>query len=157
MKQRVIHGVNDYKIYCYTNKITGQKYVGQTCQSLEERAGRNGKEYQGKFLDAIMKYGWDNFSVEILEDNLTVNQVDSREKYWIRYLNTIHPYGYNSNSGGSHTYYSPATLQYRPSRYFDELYRKGAPWGEIVSGLLEEVNRYLEAKGFPNALGIQQK
>lgn len=34
-----------YKVYVYTNKINGKKYVGQTCQSLEYRAN-NGRGYK---------------------------------------------------------------------------------------------------------------
>ena len=34
-----------YKIYVYTNKVNGKKYVGQTSRSLRERAGKNGCQY----------------------------------------------------------------------------------------------------------------
>lgn len=34
-----------YKVYVYTNKVNGKKYVGQTCQSLEYRAN-NGRGYK---------------------------------------------------------------------------------------------------------------
>lgn len=91
-----------YCIYCYTNKITGKKYVGQTCQSLEKRAGKNGYKYRRctVFWKAIQKYGWENFEVEILEDGLTLKQANEREQYWISQLNTLTPNGYNCAIGG---------------------------------------------------------
>jgi histidinol-phosphatase (PHP family) len=56
-------------IYCYTNKINGKKYVGQTVKTIAERAGKNGTGYKTEWLfwRAIKKYGWDAFSVEIIE------------------------------------------------------------------------------------------
>lgn len=94
----------EYRIYCYTNKITGKKYVGQTCCSLKERAGKNGSAYtRGDtiFGKAIQKYKWENFQAEILEDGITSEQANEREQYWISKLNTIAPNGYNLLPGGN--------------------------------------------------------
>ena len=44
-------------IYCYTNKINGMKYVGQTIKTLAARAGTNGSSYHYKFGNAIKVYG----------------------------------------------------------------------------------------------------
>lgn len=32
-----------YKVYVYANKVNGKKYVGQTCRTLTERAGKDGR------------------------------------------------------------------------------------------------------------------
>jgi len=54
---------------------SGKCYIGQTCQSCEERWGINGSNYikkkdgnfiHPKFAQAILKYGWDNIKHEIL-------------------------------------------------------------------------------------------
>ena len=37
-----------------------------------------------RFWSAIQHYGWENFSHEILEDNLTKDQADQKEKYYIK-------------------------------------------------------------------------
>ena len=52
-----------YKLYVYTNKVNGKKYVGQTCKTLKRRAGKNGSGYYTCpiFSKAIQKYGWENF------------------------------------------------------------------------------------------------
>ena len=51
--------MKSYKIYKYTNLITGMSYVGQTCKTLKQRAEPNMKGYIGcvKFWEAIQHYG----------------------------------------------------------------------------------------------------
>jgi len=94
-------------IYCYTNKINGKKYIGQTTQNIELRAGKDGHGYDTrfKFGKAIKKYGWDKFEVTILEkieseDILELyNKLNELEIYYIKFFDTF-KYGYNSNEGG---------------------------------------------------------
>lgn len=100
-----------YCVYCHTNKINGKKYIGQTCQNPpEKRWGENGKLYltkekstgeymQSKFARAIEKYGWDNFDHEILKTNLSSQEADKWEKYFISFYNSIKE-GYNLTSRG---------------------------------------------------------
>lgn len=91
-----------YKVYVYTNKVNGKKYVGQTCQSLEYRAN-NGRGYKRclHFYRAIEKYGWDNFEPRILSDCLTKKEADVLEKMYINILRTRNnEYGYNITEGG---------------------------------------------------------
>lgn len=101
-----------YCIYCYTNKINGKKYVGQTCHTLEERAGKDGCHYvikNGAFGNAIQKYGWDSFIPEVLEDGLSLEEANDREEYWIRELDTLVPNGYNLAGGGRNHIVHPST------------------------------------------------
>ena len=54
---------------------------------------------------AIRKYGGDNFSVKILEDNIeNFNLLQEREEYWINYYDATNPKkGYNRSPGrGGH-------------------------------------------------------
>lgn len=56
---------------------------------------------------AIRKYGEDNFSIELIEDQINNQEVDNREKYWIDYYHSyIHSKdcnGYNMTLGGGGT------------------------------------------------------
>lgn len=87
-------------IYKYTGP-SGKSYIGQTVQSLRDRAGHKGKLYAGcpHFYPAIKKYGFENFSVEVLGE-YPVDQLNSKERYFIEVFNTLYPNGYNASPGG---------------------------------------------------------
>ena len=92
-----------YKIYKYTNNVNQKIYIGQTKLSLKERAQTNGRNYREcrKFYNAIQKYGWENFTAEILEDGLTLEEANVRERFYIQSYNAMDDrYGYNIDLGG---------------------------------------------------------
>ena len=88
-------------IYCYTNKINGKRYVGQTIQKLKKRHGQHlsGKQLIDKKLK---QYGVENFKLEVLH-LADMYSIDMLEKHYIICLNTIvkNGEGYNIASGGS--------------------------------------------------------
>lgn len=90
-------------IYRHLCTITNKSYIGQTKDSIEERAGKNGYRYKRsspKFNHAIQKYGWNAFTHEILEENiLDQKTANLKEQYWIAYYDTINN-GYNILPGG---------------------------------------------------------
>lgn len=104
-----------YCIYKHTNKINGKIYIGQTCQKPEHRWGKQGQNYterQPLFYSAIQKYGWDNFEHTIIIDNLTQEEANQQETYWINYYQSnILDYGYNLTSGGDKTEVSIQTRE----------------------------------------------
>ena len=93
--------MNNSGIYCYTNKLNGKRYVGQSI-NLEKRYYQHlynitaPKPYFDYYLHL---YGVDNFVYEVLEycDKSIQNE---REKYWIDYYDSYNN-GYNLTNGGS--------------------------------------------------------
>lgn len=93
--------MNNYSIYVHINKINGLKYVGQTSINPATRWGSNGIGYKNQyFYTAIKEYGWDNFEHIILETGLTALEANQKERYWIKYFNSVKPFGYNIDTGG---------------------------------------------------------
>lgn len=96
---------NNHIVYLHTNLINNKVYVGQT-NNIARRWRNNGIEYMSSqshsiFGKAIQKYGWENFSHEILAEKLTQSEANELEKYYIEQLNACEPeYGYNIRAGG---------------------------------------------------------
>lgn len=92
---------NDYVIYIHRNIINGKVYIGQT-RNLSERWRCNGKNYFNsvKFYNAIKKYGWGNFTHEVLYSNLNKQAADKLERELIVKYNSIDD-GYNLKEGGA--------------------------------------------------------
>lgn len=90
-------------IYKITNLINGKVYIGQTRRGFEQRmkehqnaAARGDGFYIGS---AIAKYGWDNFSAEVIAETSDESVLDELEKYYIqKYKSDI--VGYNLAPGG---------------------------------------------------------
>lgn len=101
--------MRNYCVYLHTNKINNKKYIGITCQKPEAR-WNNGKGYSSRqpiFYNAIKKYGWENFTHEILFENLTKEHALEIEVSLIeKYRTTNSNFGYNNTIGGEgHTLY----------------------------------------------------
>lgn len=95
-------------------------YVGQTC-NLSERWRNNGKNYFNsiKFYNAIKKYGWDNFTHEVVYSNLNKQAADKLEKELIHKYNSIEE-GYNLKEGGSRGELSTKSLAKKYSRIAEQ-------------------------------------
>lgn len=81
-------------IYKTTNLINQKFYVGKDTHNNPNYYG------SGKRLKlAIQKYGLENFRKEIIEVCNTLEELNAREKFWIKELNAINE-GYNISLGG---------------------------------------------------------
>ena len=88
-------------VYKHTSP-NNKTYIGVTCKKPEQRWQR-GNGYKGNkyFYNAIQKYGWDNFTHEILFTNLEEHQAGLMEMSLIRYYRSTNPdFGYNVLTGG---------------------------------------------------------
>ena len=96
-------GENNYCVYVHVSP-SDKHYVGQTKLNFWRRWGADGKGYkkdQPYFHNAINKYGWDNFEHVILKENLTKEEADYWEKYYINLWDcTNRSKGYNLTNGG---------------------------------------------------------
>jgi len=94
-------------VYLITNKITGKQYVGQTAHTVEQRwkehlkASKRGNIYY--FHKSIRKYGSDAFEVKTLHICINKEELDFVEMFYISFLGTKIPMGYNSTDGGEGT------------------------------------------------------
>jgi group I intron endonuclease len=90
-------------IYKATNKINGKSYIGFD-SAWPKRMSRHlenaNYNREGKFYDAIRKYGWDKFQWEILyQSEDKEHTLNVMETQFIREYNTFNQ-GYNMTGGG---------------------------------------------------------
>lgn len=124
-------------IYKITNTINNKCYIGQTVKSPEERwkehkAHANGTHINDKnkiLYKAMRKYGIENFTFEVLQDNIeSYEQLDKAEIYWIDFYQSF-LHGYNATQGG-------------------QLYHQYLPNEEIIEDYLKTKSARKTAKKF---------
>lgn len=89
-------------IYKYTSKTTQMSYIGKTTKNSFKRRMRDHKvdiDDKTHFGRAKLKYGFDDFVLSIVEENIPLEKTSDRERYWIKYYDTFNN-GYNSTLGG---------------------------------------------------------
>jgi len=118
-------------IYKHTSP-SGKSYIGQTYQKTAIRWRTEGKGYIvcSLFYKAIRKYGWENFTHDILEeiefeDIKILNQLE--EDYIIKF-NTLAPNGYNLKTFGGNALVSEETREKLREKQLVALATKGHPW-----------------------------
>ena len=97
-----------YSIYLITNKVNNFVYVGQTCKSINTRF--NEHKNRAKFepsrplYRAFSEFGIENFKIELLEENLTKDEANLKEIFYISeynaYIGMSPCKGYNATLGG---------------------------------------------------------
>ena len=93
-----IHG---FVIYRFLNKINNKSYVGNS-KNVNRRFSDHYRNYLKRvnhLSNAISKYGFINFNVEILEICSSSEDMDIREKYYIDKFDSYNN-GYNKTSNG---------------------------------------------------------
>ncbi len=94
-------------IYVHTCRVTGKRYVGQSCSGMEYRwkghCGDAGKRNLA-FANAIRKHGPESFEHRLLMQCETQDEADDMEDFFIQELKTMAPNGYNLRGGGKNGY-----------------------------------------------------
>ena len=95
------------EIYKVTNNISGKIYIGKTKRKTRDRwleHVRDAKNYPLKNIPlhkAIIKYGAENFQIETIETNVPEEELNYKEKYYIKKFNSTNSsIGYNATIGG---------------------------------------------------------
>ena len=93
-------------IYKITNTLNNKCYIGKTTRPVKIRWEEHIRESKLGRVDiplynAFNKYGINNFSFEIVEDNISNDEINNKEKYYIQLFQSMsHANGYNVTEGG---------------------------------------------------------
>ena len=109
------------KIYKITNLVNHKVYIGKTQLSIEERFkehvrdSRREREEKRPLYDAMNKYGIENFVIELIEDNISDEDINNKEQFYIKQYNSYIGFensnGYNATLGGDGKKYKNWNLQ----------------------------------------------
>ncbi|MGL5711711.1 MAG: GIY-YIG nuclease family protein [Cetobacterium sp.] len=93
-------------IYKIQNNINNKIYIGQTI-NLKKRIWKHKKDSKWEekshypLYRAVNKYGWDNFSISKIDEGCDLEDLNTKEEFWIEFYNSIIPeFGYNVQAGG---------------------------------------------------------
>lgn len=96
-------------IYIITCNVNNKRYIGRKTSSIFL-----GEKYLGSGLHvkrAVQKYGKENFTIQLLEECETVEELIERETFWIKYFNAVKSENfYNHSPGGYHEGFLPGDL-----------------------------------------------
>ena len=93
-------------IYFIINKITNQRYVGQTTNFSRRKNEhflklKENKHPNNKLQNAYNKYGVENFVIQKIQfDDITKEELDNQERFYIKKYNSLNN-GYNLTEGGT--------------------------------------------------------
>ena len=89
---------NEYEIYQITCNVNGKSYIGLSKNPKQRFKGHIQSDYPiGK---AIRKHGVENFTLDILVEDLPQDDASNLEALFIDLNNTLAPNGYNIREGG---------------------------------------------------------
>lgn len=91
-------------IYKIVNRVNGMIYIGQTRNSINTRFihhKSSAKRQKTYLYNAMNKYGVENFTIEQIDTASSIDELNEKEIYWIKKLNTKKPNGYNMVDGGN--------------------------------------------------------
>lgn len=129
-----------YRHWIVNDKGEEKSYIGQTIHTLDIRWKKDGKGYldhndDTKFARAIKKYGWENFSHEIIgvveadTKEQLIKDLDEWEKYYIWKYDSFHN-GYNSTTGGGNGSPCEETRQKMRNNHYDCSGEKNPMYGK---------------------------
>jgi hypothetical protein len=157
------------EIYKITNLTTGKSYIGQAVSHILNHKryrpyGREGryrghiseafstKKNQCQYLNnAIRKYGVDDFVLELVE-YCYVDDADEKEVHYIKYYNTLYPYGLNLKNGGGNVFTHSDESKKRVSSGVEKYYKdKKFERFKDVKQINDDIEKYLKPLNRDNA------
>ncbi len=136
---------NKYLVYCHIHRTSCKAYVGITKRSAKQR-WKSGEGYKRQaFYKTIQEFGWDSFDHIILLDDLTQEEAEYFETFYIDYYDSYEN-GYNADFADGPIdalcgeYYRVNALAPEPIKLL-QLYREK---GTVDIELLDELKLLLE-------------
>ena len=148
-------------VYRIINQISGKCYVGSTdnfdrrkYEHIISSTSQSYDSYNYPLQKAFRKYGLENFTFEIVEDNIDPNDIAQKEQYYIIYFNSL----VNTGHGYNQTLFADCALR---DPYYKALYIEtyGKKCAEVNNNnqIIAQYNSLHEAARALNIVGSESK
>ncbi|AGE56287.1 GIY-YIG catalytic domain-containing endonuclease [Paramecium bursaria Chlorella virus NE-JV-1] len=108
----VDHHIDEETKAIYFIEIDDKGYVGQTKDTKKRFSNHSSNKSRCSYIrNAIQKHGIENATIRILERELSFEDANVMEAFYIEILGTLAPKGYNLTIGGDSQMWSPAMLE----------------------------------------------
>lgn len=140
----------NHKIYKITNLITNKSYIGFTRNSLNRRFSGHRKDSfkhkNTKFAHALREYpDKNNWKIELLEENIAIDSVIEKEKYYINLFDTFNN-GYNSNAGGTGNVRGIRKCSEEQKKYLSEINKGKKPTAYCIQRVKESNSKRIPSE-----------
>ncbi|ABT15028.1 homing endonuclease [Paramecium bursaria Chlorella virus NY2A] len=106
------HHVNSELKVIYAIEVNDKIYIGQTNNTKRRFDEHQRSKSKCSYIrNAIQKYGIENVVIRILERDLSFDDANMMEAFYIELLQTLAPNGYNLTIGGDCSKFSEETLK----------------------------------------------
>ncbi|AGE57386.1 GIY-YIG catalytic domain-containing endonuclease [Paramecium bursaria Chlorella virus NE-JV-4] len=106
------HYINSNLKVIYALEVNFKVYIGQTNNTKKRFSAHKRPKSKCRYIrDAIQKYGIENVVIRILERDLSIDDANMMEAFYIELLQTLAPNGYNLTIGGDCLNFSEETLK----------------------------------------------
>jgi group I intron endonuclease len=103
-------------IYKITNKANNKVYIGQTVQKNPKMrwyshladARRGKKSY---LYDSIRKHGYESFTWEVIDNAVSIDELNNKEEYWLLYYRNQGITVYNNREAGNNRTHSAESIE----------------------------------------------
>lgn len=96
----------------YLIEVGGKGYVGQSNNTQKRFTAHRSEKSKCIYIrNALQKYGIQDATIRILERDLSQDDADMMEAFYIEILGTLAPKGYNLTIGGDSQIWSPEKLE----------------------------------------------
>jgi group I intron endonuclease len=130
-------------IYSALCKVNNKRYIGQTVRNISERWKEHISDSRNRPVTplhrAIAKYGHSMFIMRIIEEDVSIDNLDEREKHWITEFDTFHN-GYNlteGGQGGSRGELSEESRDRIRQAHFGKIKSPECIVGKVVDGMIK--------------------
>jgi group I intron endonuclease len=133
---------------------SGKSYIGQSVdfdrRLIEHKSVMNKKKSLPKLYQAFKKYGFENFSIEILE-SCEPELLNEKETYWINHYDSCNN-GYNCTTGGDSKFFRSKETKEKLRKHFTGVYNGSQNIPFTIDGI-----RYTSIGDASKKLGIAHK